>query len=105
MNALSAVAIAGFVGVALIALLLGLRRRSTRRGWGGRTTNDGDVSIEALEAEDLAQLLAAHNARRVARGEPEQSIADIERLLEREWVELAGELARHRRSRGGGSDR
>lgn len=63
------------------------------------------MSVEELEAEDLAQLLAAHNARRAARGEPAQSVADIERLLEREWEELAGELARHRRSRHGGPAR
>jgi hypothetical protein len=33
---------------------------------------------EALEAEDLDQMLAAHNARRRARGEPEVTVADIE---------------------------
>jgi hypothetical protein len=33
---------------------------------------------ESLEAEDLDQMLAAHNARRRARGEPEVSVADVE---------------------------
>jgi hypothetical protein len=33
---------------------------------------------EALEAEDLEQMLAAHNARRRARGESEVSVADLE---------------------------
>ena len=33
---------------------------------------------EALEAEDLDQMLAAHNARRRARGEAEVSLADME---------------------------
>lgn len=33
---------------------------------------------EALEAEDLDQMLAAHNARRRSRGEAEVSAADLE---------------------------
>jgi hypothetical protein len=33
---------------------------------------------EALEAEDLDQMLAAHNARRRARGTPELSTSDLE---------------------------
>jgi hypothetical protein len=38
---------------------------------------------EALDAEDLEQLLAASNARRRARGEPERTVADIElRVME-----------------------
>lgn len=38
---------------------------------------------ESLEAEDLEQMLAAHNARRRARGEAEVSVADLEmRVME-----------------------
>jgi hypothetical protein len=38
---------------------------------------------EALEAEDLQQMLDAHNARRRKRGEPEVTVADLEqRVLE-----------------------
>jgi hypothetical protein len=38
---------------------------------------------EALEAEDLDQMLAAHNARRRARGEAEVTVADLElRVME-----------------------
>jgi hypothetical protein len=33
---------------------------------------------ESLEAEDLDQMLAAHNARRRARGETEVTVADLE---------------------------
>ena len=33
---------------------------------------------EALEAEDLDQMLAAHNARRRARGEADLTVADLE---------------------------
>jgi hypothetical protein len=100
-NPLTAVAIAGFVGVALIALRLGRRRAGlpgARRH--GRSAAAADArSLEALEAEDLQQLLAAHNARRVARGEPEQSVADIEQRLEREWEELAADRRRGRAPR------
>jgi hypothetical protein len=38
---------------------------------------------ESLEAEDLQQMLAARNARRKARGEPEETVADLEsRVME-----------------------
>src|SRR5262249_54446486 len=33
---------------------------------------------EALEAEDLTQMIAAHNERRRRRGEPEVTVADFE---------------------------
>jgi hypothetical protein len=40
-------------------------------------------SREALDAEDLEQMLAAHNARRRARGESEVSVSDLElRVME-----------------------
>ena len=40
-------------------------------------------SRESLEAEDLAQMLEAHNARRRRRGEAEVTVADLElRVME-----------------------
>jgi hypothetical protein len=36
---------------------------------------------EALEAEDLDQMLAAHNARRRARGEDELTVSDLEQRV------------------------
>ena len=36
---------------------------------------------EALDAEDLDQMLAAHNARRRARGEAEVTVGDLERRV------------------------
>jgi len=36
---------------------------------------------EALEAEDLSQMLAAHNERRRRRGEAEMTVADLERSV------------------------
>jgi hypothetical protein len=43
---------------------------------------------EALEAEDLDQMLAAHNARRRARGEPEVTAEELEMRLARERQEV-----------------
>jgi hypothetical protein len=44
---------------------------------------------EALEAEDLDQMLSAHNARRRARGEAEVSAEELE-------ARLAAERSQHR---------
>ena len=71
---------------------------------------------EALEAEDLAQMIAAHNARRRAKGEPEVTAAEYElrvthdlheqhrrreqHLAERELDELLEVTNAHRRKRG-----
>ncbi|MHB8656746.1 MAG: hypothetical protein ACYC91_02135 [Solirubrobacteraceae bacterium] len=71
---------------------------------------------EELEAEDLEQMLAAHNARRRARGEAEDSVEDVqlrvmqdvqeqrkrrEKLLaERELDQLLEATNARRRSRG-----
>jgi hypothetical protein len=49
----------------------------------------------ALEAEDLAQMLEAHNARRRRRGEPERTVEDIEMLV------AAGVHGQRRRPAGG----
>jgi hypothetical protein len=45
---------------------------------------------EALEAEDLDQMLSAHNARKRARGEAEVSAEELE-------AEVLAERAKHRR--------
>ncbi len=42
---------------------------------------------EALEAEDLDQMLAAHNARRRARGEAEVTAGEVEARVLRERSE------------------
>jgi hypothetical protein len=71
---------------------------------------------EELEAEDLDQMLAAHNARRRARGEAEVSLEDVEMrvnkdihdqakrreavLAERELDELLEATNARRRARG-----
>ena len=71
---------------------------------------------EELEAEDLAQMLEAHNARRRRRGEPDVTVADLERrvmedfneqrrrreayLADRELDELLEATNARRRARG-----
>jgi hypothetical protein len=71
---------------------------------------------EALEAEDLDQMIAAHNARRRTKGEPEVSAAEFELgvfndireerrrreryLADRELDELLEVTNAHRRKRG-----
>ena len=47
---------------------------------------------EALEAEDLSQMLAAHNERRRRRGKPEVSVADLE-------LQVMNDLHEQRRQR------
>lgn len=42
---------------------------------------------EELEAQDLDQMLAAHNARRRARGEPEVTAEELELRIARERSE------------------
>ncbi len=50
---------------------------------GLRTAREISETREALDAEDLDQMLQAHNARRRARGEAEVTVADLEmRVLE-----------------------
>ena len=49
---------------------------------------------EALEAEDLSQMLEAHNARRRRRGKPELTVADLELQVQSDM----GELRRRRES-------
>jgi hypothetical protein len=55
-----------------------------------------------LEEEDLAQMLAAHNARRARRGEAAVSAEEIELRLMQEQGELEREREAMRRSGGEG---
>jgi hypothetical protein len=83
-------------------------------GW--KSPREVTEAREALEAEDLEQMLAAHNARRRARGEAEVSLEDVEMrvaadqheqnkmrekfLAERELDELLEATNARRRARG-----
>jgi hypothetical protein len=59
---------------------------------GLRSAREIHESREALEAEDLEQMLAAHNARRRARGEAELTTTDLE-------LQVSGELRDQERRR------
>jgi len=59
---------------------------------GMRTAREIAETREALEAEDLEQMLAAHNARRRARGEAEVTAFDLE-------MRVAGEIRDKQRER------
>ncbi len=83
---------------------------------GLRSAREITESREALDAEDLDQMLAAHNARRRARGERELSVTDLEHqvmedvneqrrrreayLADREIDELLEATNARRRARG-----
>lgn len=49
--------------------------------FGLRSARQITEAREELEAEDLAQMLEAHNARRRRRGEDEVTVADLERRV------------------------
>jgi hypothetical protein len=75
-------AIVLLVGLGCLVLWVWMLDRSShRRGLdqiGLRSARQITEDREALEAEDLAQMLAAHNARRRRRGEAEVTVADLE---------------------------
>jgi hypothetical protein len=61
---------------------------------GLRSAREITEDREALEAEDLSQMLAAHNERRRRRGQPEVTVADLELQVHNDL----GELQRRRES-------
>ena len=61
---------------------------------GMRSAREITEDREALEAEDLSQMLAAHNERRRRRGKPEMTVNDIEMQVASD----ARELRVHRES-------
>ena len=71
-----------FSGLAVLVLVMWLVGRfypgSGLEQLGMRSAREITESREALEAEDLEQMLAAHNARRRARGQSEVTAADVE---------------------------
>jgi hypothetical protein len=79
-------AMGGFL-VALILGILLLGRFYPGSGLeqlGMRSAREITERREELEAEDLDQMLAAHNARRRARGEAEVSLEEVEMRVSRE---------------------
>lgn len=79
MSAFTIVVLAGLVLVIFFVVVLG---KASEGGsldqFGLRSAREITETQEALDAEDLDQMLAAHNARRRRRGEPELSVEDVE---------------------------
>jgi hypothetical protein len=111
------VLLAGLAALILWVWLLG--RANQGRGaepLGLRSARDITEDREALDAEDLAQMLEAHNARRLRRGQPAVTVAELERtvmddrneqrrrreqyLADRELDELLEATNARRRARG-----
>jgi hypothetical protein len=113
-------AIVLLVGLACLVLWVWLLGRSNQNrgleGMGLRSARQITEDREALEAEDLTQMLEARNARRRRRGEEDMTLADVERrvaqdvseqmrrsqeyLAERELDELLEATNARRRARG-----
>ncbi len=117
MDPFAIVVLVALGGLVLWVWLLG--RSNHSRGpeqMGLRSARQITEEREALEAEDLAQMLEAHNARRRRRGEPDLTAADMERrvaqdvsdqlrrreqyLAEQELDELLEATNARRRARG-----
>jgi hypothetical protein len=75
-----AVSMAGLlVGLVLVLILIG--RKAPGSGLeqlGFKSAREVMERREALEAEDVTQMVAARNARRRARGQREESLQDVE---------------------------
>jgi len=78
-DAFVAVIVIGVVFVVVMVFALGRANQGSPMSQIGlRSAREITETKEALDVEDLEQMLAAHNRRRRARGQPEHSVADIE---------------------------
>jgi hypothetical protein len=117
MDPFAAIILSGIVIIVVAVWLVGrFYPGSGLEQVGLRTAREIHETREALEAEDLDQMLAAHNARRRARGEAEVSATDLELrvsgelraqegrrqayLADRELDQLLEATNRRRRERG-----
>ena len=93
MDPFAVVILSGIVVVVVSVWLLGrFYPGSGLEQIGMRTAREIAETRETLEAEDLEQMLAAHNARRRARGEAEVTAYDLE-------MRVAGEVREQQRAR------
>ena len=82
------VVVGGLVAFVGFVLLLGrFYPGSGLEQVGLRSAREITETREALETEDLEQMLAAHNARRRARGEDEVTVEDLEQRVMRSDME------------------
>ncbi len=79
MDPFAVVILCGIGAVILSVWLLGrFYPGSGMEQLGLRSAREISETREQLEADDLDQMMAAHNARRRARGEPEMTVGDFE---------------------------
>jgi hypothetical protein len=78
-------------GLAILVLWVWMLGRANQgrsmEPFGLRSARQISEDREELEAEDLAQMLEAHNARRRRRGEPDVTVADLERRVMEDFNE------------------
>lgn len=90
------VILVGLAGLLGWAWMLG--RANSGRGmeqFGLRSGRQITEDREALDAEDLTQMLEARNARRRRRGEPELTVADLEQQVASDFRELQDRRERY----------
>jgi hypothetical protein len=88
MDPFTVVVIGGLVAIGAVFWLLGTYYPGSGLDQiGQRSAREVTERREALEAEDLDQMLAAHNERRRARGESELSADEVEARVLRELPE------------------
>jgi hypothetical protein len=92
-DAFALVLLGGLIAVVLWMWLLGrYYPGSGLEQLGLKSAREITETREALEAEDLDQMIAAHNRRRRAKGEPEVSAAEYE-------LRVVGDIHEHNRRR------
>jgi len=79
--------LAGFAALVLWILVLGKFSGGGLEQLDWKSPREVTESRDALEAEDLAQMLEAHNARKRRRGEAEVTVEDLELTVMREASE------------------
>jgi len=90
------VVVGGLVAIGVVFWLLGsYYPGSGLEQIGQRSARELAERREALEAEDLDQMLAAHNERRRARGEAEVTADEVHETVLRELSELSEQPRRH----------
>ena len=90
MDSFTVVVVGGLAAILLVFWIIGrYYPGSGIEQLGLRSARELQERREALDAEDLDQMLAAHNERRRARGEPEISADELEARVLRELSEQA----------------
>jgi hypothetical protein len=79
--------LAGLAALVIWIMVLGKFSGHGHEQLGWKSPREVTESRDALEAEDLAQMLEAHNARKRRRGEAEVTVEDLELTVMQEASE------------------